>query len=165
MDKRFGGGNTGFAAAPCGDAFMMLPPDALAVLAQVSKQRGLLLFEHGRDIDVSVGCETLRLAAAVDFEKVKMRAARQRHAGADRAHAGDLMVHVRVNRPMSENHVRSFRREEFLKLIDTGAGEVRRTVDLARKHRSGADNLACRLALERPDPGGFIERLPGNPPL
>src|SRR5262245_48831211 len=106
MHECFGGGDPGFASAEVRNDFMMRSPDAFAVLAAMSNERGLFLFTSRGDVNVSTRSETLGLAAGVDFEKVKLRPARQPHASAIRAHAGDLMIHVRINRPVSKNQIR-----------------------------------------------------------
>ena len=46
VDKCFGGGHSDFAPAPLRHDFVVLPPDALAVLADVREQRGFFLFDH-----------------------------------------------------------------------------------------------------------------------
>src|SRR5205085_8716668 len=108
MNKSLGCHHAGLAASPACDYLMMVLPDALAVLARMSEQRVLLLLQHGRNIDVRVGKKSLRLAPAVYFEKVDMRHWPQSHASANGQHACHLMVHVSVDGPMSEDHLRLF---------------------------------------------------------
>src|SRR5205823_11056017 len=47
MDEGLGSADAGFAPAPGRDDFMVLAPDALAVLAEVREQGPLLLVQHG----------------------------------------------------------------------------------------------------------------------
>src|SRR5439155_22701283 len=105
MDEGLGSADAGFAPAPGRDDFMVLAPDALAVLAEVREQGPLLLVQHGRDVHVRVREKPLGLAAAVDLKKVELRFS-QGHPRADRKQTGHLMVHVRIDRPVREQNVR-----------------------------------------------------------
>src|SRR3989442_15397077 len=46
MNERFGGEHTDLTPAPLRHDLVVLPPDALAVLADVREQGGLFLFDH-----------------------------------------------------------------------------------------------------------------------
>src|ERR1043166_315704 len=128
-------GDSRFSSAKGGDDFMVLTPNAFAILAAMSEQGGLLLFSHRRNIHVDVRGESLSLAAAVHFEKIELTTPSQSHVSADGQIAGDLMIHVGVNWPVGENDVRLFRGKEFRQLLDPRASHFRRTVNLSRKNR------------------------------
>src|SRR6266567_8256503 len=97
---------------------MMLPPDPLTVLADVREQGGFFLFQDRRDVHVGIGGKSLRLAAAVHFEKIELWPPRKDHASADRAQARDLVVHVSVDRPVREDDIRTVGSEQLLQLIN-----------------------------------------------
>src|SRR6266478_4477963 len=113
MYESFRCGHPSLTASPACDYLMVVLPDPLTVLAHMSEQRVLLLLQHCRNIYVGVREKSLRLAAAVYFEKINMRHSRQAHASANRQHAGHLMVHVRVDGPMSEDLLGLFGRKQF----------------------------------------------------
>ena len=46
MNERFGGEHTNLTSAPLRHDLVVLPPDALAVLAAMREQGGLFLFDH-----------------------------------------------------------------------------------------------------------------------
>ena len=46
MNERFGGGHTDLTSAPLRHDLVVLPPDALPVLADVREEGGLLPFDH-----------------------------------------------------------------------------------------------------------------------
>ena len=73
MDERLGRLDAGLATAECGDHLMVIAPDALAVLARVREERGLLRLDDRRDVDVGVRREPLRLLARVHLEEVELR--------------------------------------------------------------------------------------------
>ena len=147
MHKRLGCRYARFAPAPAGNNLMMLPPDCLTVLADMREQGRLFLFQDSGDIHVSVWQKTLRLAAAVYFKKINLRPARQRHAGANGEQRGDLMIHVRVDRPMCKNNVWILRRDETFDFFDTRFVEFTRSVDLTGKHRLRTNDFAGRGTL------------------
>src|SRR5712672_650880 len=82
VDKGFGSSNPNFTSAPLRHDFVMLAPDALAVLADVREQRTLFLIEYRRHVDIRVGQKPFRLTAGVDFKEVKERSPK----GHPRAH-------------------------------------------------------------------------------
>ena len=75
--------------------------------------------------------EPLGLASSIDLEEIKLRTRLQRHGCADGAHAGHLMVHVGVDRPMREDNVRFLGRQHLLEVIHLGAREIGRAIDLS----------------------------------
>src|ERR1044071_392725 len=108
MDKGLCRSYPGFTASPACDYLMMILPNSSTVLAHMSEERVFLLLQHCRNIHVGVGEKSLRLAAAVYFEKIEMRHSRQAHASANGEHACHLMVHVSVDGPVSEDRIRLF---------------------------------------------------------
>src|SRR5260370_42173893 len=63
----------GLSPPPLRDDFVMLAPDALAILADVGEQRGFFLCLHRCHIHIGVGQETLRLRAGVNLKEIQMR--------------------------------------------------------------------------------------------
>src|SRR5437899_8512593 len=61
MNERFGGEHTNLTSAPLRHDLVVLPPDALAVLAAMREQGGLFLFDHCRDVHVGVRQKAFRL--------------------------------------------------------------------------------------------------------
>ena len=122
----------------------------------MGEQRGLLLFDQGRDVHVGVGQKTLRLAAAVDFKEVEARFS-QGHPGADRQKAGHLMVHVRVNGPVREHHVGVFGGQEFRHRVHVRLVQLGGAIDLAKENRLRAHDFASGFALVGANLCGFVQ--------
>src|SRR4030095_2283352 len=101
----------------------------------MGKQRVFLLFEDRAHINISIWRKPLSLAAGVDLEKVELWVARECQAGAESAEARDLMIHVRVNRPMGENDVGGYSSEPLAHVVDARARELGRTIDLSGEER------------------------------
>src|SRR5439155_20238725 len=79
MHECLRGADSGFASAKTRHDFVVLLPDALAVLAHMRAERVLLLFQHAGDIDVGIWQKALGLAAGVDLKEVEMEALRLAH--------------------------------------------------------------------------------------
>src|SRR5437879_12773455 len=107
MHERSGGGHTDLTSPPQRHDLVVLPPDALAVLADVREEGGLFLLDDRRDVHVGVRQEALSLTAAVDLNEVEARR-RQAHPRTDRADACDLIMCMRVNCLAIELHDRTF---------------------------------------------------------
>src|SRR6266576_3951143 len=134
MYERLCCSHPGLASSPDCNYLVMLLPDARTVLAHMSEQRVLLCLQHGRNIHVGVGKKSLSLAAAVYFEKIDMRLLPKTHASANCQHAGYLMVHVRVDGPMSEDHVRLFGGKQFGHGFNMRPSDLSRPIDLTKEH-------------------------------
>src|SRR5262245_34222553 len=102
MHESFGKHHTGFAPTKPGHGLVMVAPDAFAVLALVGKQSQLLLFHNSSDVHVVIRRKTLALAARVHFEEENLGAGVERSRGALCEQAGNLMIDMRVHRPMCE---------------------------------------------------------------
>ena len=165
MDEGFGGADSGLAAAPLGDDFVVLAPDALAVLADVGEQGGFFIFQHRGDVHVGVGQEALRLGAGIDFEEIKLRAFPQSHPAANGQQARDLMVQVRIHRPVGEEHIGLFVGEQFGHGLDVGAVDFRRAIDLPEESGLGAHDLAGLLAFRAADFAGLLQTLVTDAPF
>src|SRR5467141_1508128 len=135
MHERFGRENSSLPTAPIRDDFMMLPPDSLAILADVREQRGLLLFHNTRNVDIGVRQKALRLASTIHLEKVEAWPLPHGHAGANCQKARHLVVHMRIDRPMSKDYIGTFRCQELCHSVYMGACDFRRAIDLAKEQR------------------------------
>src|SRR5437667_12396025 len=96
-------GHASFAPPKIGNGFMMFPPDPFAILTFMGKEGGLLLSDQAGNIHVGVRRKAMRLAAGVDFVKIDLRASFEGHAGAYRQETRDLVVEVRVDRPLRQH--------------------------------------------------------------
>lgn len=104
MNERFRNGHTDFAPSPIRHDLMVFAPDALAVLTDVREKSGLFLLDHRTNVDVGVWKKAFSLTSGVDFKEIQ-RGLPETHPRADREYARNLMIHVRVHRPVRENDV------------------------------------------------------------
>jgi len=165
VEECFGGAHPGFAPAPVRDDLMMLFPNRIAMLTEVRQESGFLFLDDGGNIDVGVGTEPFGLAAGIHFEKIELRTLAERHPGPNGEKARDLMIHMRVDGPMSENDVRTLVGYQFAHGVDLRAGDLGRAVDLAEEKRFGAHDFAGCLAFPSANRGGLVQGLPGNATL
>ena len=120
---------------------MMIAINSLAVLALVSKQRLLFLVARGRDVHVGGWHEAKCLTAAIDFKKIEEPSRPRCQVSANGQHAGGLMIEMRVDRPMGEDDVRFFFREQLAEYLGCFVGDFGGAVNLTGEDRFGAQDL------------------------
>src|SRR5437899_3118408 len=109
---------------------MMIAIDSLAVLALVSKQGLLFLVARGRDVHVGGWHEAKRLTAAIDFKKIEEPSRPRYQVSANGQHAGGLVIEMRIDRPMGEDDIRFFFRQQLGEWLGRFMGDFGGTVNL-----------------------------------
>jgi hypothetical protein len=90
-----------------------------------------------------------RLRTQVDFVEVQIAARPHREPRTIREDARSLMVHMRIDGPLSEDDVRLLGGDELSESRRTVFVDHGRAVDLPGEQRLSADNLACRFTFGR----------------
>src|SRR5947209_13649085 len=75
------------------------------------------------------------------------------------------MIHVGIDRPVREHDVWVLGGEETRHRVYVPVCQLRGAIDLTEELGTGTDDAAGRLALCRPDPRRFVQRLAGDAAL